>query len=479
MTSNFSASKTWGRLSKAKFEIGGEDQLAALNREFPAEPPDDPTKARLETAWKEFTKSTGIRIGTLLKSDNISFLFGAGASKEAGGILLGNVPKEIESKLLAGGIKGETVSGWLKLFYEAVRSLTPGQMKESVTDGWVQQRLNDFATAKPLAVNYEQVLACLYRWRAVLSGDGDSFQLGPEPGIKISASDLKSAIKEAKDGLISVCDLPAQKDDPNNLNVHKEFLKKVLTRPLNLKRANIFSLNYDTMLEQAADAEGIVLVDGFIGTICRTFRPESFDQDLYFPAETTEGRVHRLERVLHLYKLHGSVNWVSQEPTWNNPYGISSSQAAKQSDDSILIYPTPSKYGEVLGMPYAEIFRRFAASVVRRQSTLFVIGYGFGDEHVNAIIRQALAIPSFSLIIVDPFAPSAGSNSGFVASLRSQNDRRVWVVSGESLGIFSQFVEALLPDLRDEEILGKVMKTYKSLGGADDPRASPASENAE
>jgi hypothetical protein len=54
------------------------------------------------------------------------------------------------------------------------------------------------------------------------------------------------------------------------------------------------------------------------------------------------------------------------------------------------------------------------------------------------------------------------------------------VISRESLGIFSQFVEILLPDLRDEEILGKVMKTYKSLGGAEESKpSSTVSEYAE
>lgn len=466
----------WERLSKAVFEIGGEDQLAALRKQFPTAPADEDGRDRLAAGWKDFVKHAGIRIGTLLKSDNISFLIGAGASKEAGGILLGCVPKEIEKQLLTKGISGQQVASWLKLFYEAIRRIAPEQIDKPVTDDWVRGRLVNFSSAKPLKVNYEQVLACLFRWGAVLGDDGDSFQLGTKPGVKIDSSALKGALEEAKKTLISFCDLPTKKDT-DALKVHKEFLKKVLTRPLNLKRVNLFTLNYDTLLEKSADAEGIVLMDGFIGTIRRTFRPESFDQDLYFPAETTEGRVHRLERVLHLYKLHGSVNWISEESTWNDPYGIVASEAAQQSAESILVYPTPSKYGDILGMPYAELFRRFAASIVRRQSTLFIIGYGFGDDHVNAIIRQALAIPSFSLIIVDPFAPSAGLS--FVASLRAQKDRRVWVISGEALGAFSQFVEVLLPDLRDEEILGKVMKTYRALGGAEEPKPSVGDDNVE
>jgi hypothetical protein len=95
---------------------------------------------------------------------------------------------------------------------------------------------------------------------------------------------------------------------------------------------------------------------------------------------------------------------------------------------------------------------------------LFVIGYGFGDEHVNAIIRQALAIPSFTLVVVDP-----DPKSEFVGHLKQLNDERVWLVGGMKLGTFEQFVEKLLPDLQEEEITAKVMKTYKALAPADPP----------
>jgi hypothetical protein len=246
-------------------------------------------------------------------------------------------------------------------------------------------------------------------------------------------------------------------------------LRKVLTRPLNLKRANIFTLNYDALVEKAADAIGVVLFDGFVGTVRRVFRPESYDHDLYFPAETTEGRVHRLDRVFHLFKLHGSITWRAQAPDWDNPYGVSAT-GTSAAEDAPLIYPTPTKYGETLGMPYAELFRRFASAVVRPQSTLLVIGYGFGDEHVNAIIRHALAIPSFTLVVVDPSPPAPDPAGTFLA----KRYRRLWLLAGDSFGRFSTFVDSALPDLRDEEILRRVMETHRSLGVA--PSASPAIE---
>ena len=246
-------------------------------------------------------------------------------------------------------------------------------------------------------------------------------------------------------------------DEP--LRSHRKFIKKVLTRPLNLRRANLFTLNYDTLIEQAGDAEGSVLVDGFVGTLRRVFRPESYDIDFYFPAQTTEGRVHRFDRALHLYKLHGSITWHRCEPDWENPFGIYATfYNQSYPTDDVLIYPSPLKYGQTLGMPYSELFRRFGNAIAQPQSALFVIGYGFGDDHVNALIRQALAIPSFTLVVVDP-----DPKSDFVSELERLEDERVWIVKGWGLGTFEHFVAKLLPDLREEEIDAKVMKTFKEL----------------
>jgi hypothetical protein len=191
----------------------------------------------------------------------------------------------------------------------------------------------------------------------------------------------------------------------------------------------------------------------------RAFRPESYDHDLYFPAETTEGRVHRLDRVLHLYKLHGSTTWITEPAGWDNPYGVRSQGEEAPSDQTLVIYPTPAKWGEALGMPYSELLRRFATAVVRPQSVLFVVGYGFGDEHICAIVRQAMAVPSMALVVVDP-SPA----SSFVKQLQERGDQRVWIFSGKTLGTFGGFVKHVLPDLRDEGIRRDVMETYRALG---------------
>lgn len=453
---------TFELLSDARFEIGGEDQLAELRSKHSRTPVDAESTRRLEGDWTRLIADVHIHTGTLLKTDTLSFLLGAGASKECGGPLIGTIPLELERRLLDEGIADPGDPSWLQCFYLAARSVgglgvaLPAKREEFRQR---QSEVADHATAKTLPVNFETLLSLLYRWRSALPPGGGRLRLNGDPPVDLQSAVIEECLRRATSALTFLCRLPAEGATHAGFAAYKGLLRKVLTRPLNLKRANIFTLNYDTLVEQAADAEGVVTVDGFVGSVRRTFRPESYDHDLYFPAETTEGRVHRLDRVLHLYKLHGSVTWTAEEPSWENPYGIRAHAEEMPDDQPVLIYPTPAKWGKALGMPYAELLRRFSAAVVRPQSVLFVLGYGFGDEHICAIVRQALAIPSFTLVIVDP-----DPQSDFVGKLKQQSDRRVWFLSGSTFGAFTGFVRHALADLRDESIRRKVMDTYRALG---------------
>ena len=400
------------------------------------------------------------RVGTLLQTETVSLLLGAGASLDCGGLLIGSVPLPLERHLVSKGISGSDparVRKWLKLFYLAVRHTGTEQTAVTREEILARRKKLDGGQAKTFGVNYEQVLSTLHRWRSALLETDGRLRLDGTPRVDATATELDTCLDNAGHVLADACDLPTT-DKRSHLETHKTLIRKLLTRPLNLKRVNIFTLNYDTLVEQATDATGAVLLDGFVGRQRQVFRPESYEQDLYFPGDTTEGRVHRSDRVLHLYKLHGSITWRSETPTVDDPYGVRHVPFAPTEGRPLLIYPTPAKYGETLGHPYSELFRRFANALVRTQSVLFVIGYGFGDEHVNAIIRQALAVPSFTLVIVDP-----NPQSEFVQTLREQKDRRIWIIQGYEFGTLAGFTKEVLPDLRDEEIRKKVIATQNAL----------------
>jgi len=451
------------KLSEYHLQIGTDD---IINRHLAPILADDPEKAAQKLM--EVLKEMRVRIGTLLKTDNVSFLFGAGASISADGFSLANIPKRIEEDLLRKvneeQIKKkkekdkDEVPSWIELFYRTVSAIKKTSFSfEDRKRLFEPESESDY---NEIPINLEDYLSHLHMWLAGMGVTGNSMVLSFSDASEcnIDKSDLDRLIKEITRSLSALLDLPnPDKDDA--LKSHRRFIKKVLTRPLNLRRANLFTLNYDTLLEQAADAEGAVLVDGFVGTLRRVFRPESYDLDFYFPAQTTEGRVHRFDRALHLYKLHGSITWHRCDQNWENPYGLYATFFNQDcQEDDVLIYPSPLKYGQALGLPYSELFRRFGNAIVQPQSVLFTMGYGFGDEHVNALIRQALAIPSFTLVIVDP-----DPNNYFVSELEALEDERVWIVKGWDLGTFENFVQKLLPDLREEEIYAKVMSTFMAL----------------
>ena len=192
-----------------------------------------------------------------------------------------------------------------------------------------------------------------------------------------------------------------------DLRHHEELLRRILLRSTTLPRAKVFTLNYDLLLERALDNIGVHYFDGFLGTINRTMRTESYHYDLYYPGETTEGRVSRVDRVLHFYKLHGSINWRRRTSSASEVV-ISHTEPAEAEYGDVMIYPSPLKVTEMNGYPYSEMFRHFSTHIHQPQSVLICIGYAFQDSHVNRLIYQALTIPSFVLIVVSPQSSNPG-----------------------------------------------------------------------
>ena len=432
------------------FEIGGEDLFASVNAENQAD----------EKQIELITERARQRVGELLKIENISVLLGAGASKECGGPMLRTIPIAIESQLCKAGITQNPdlqVEDWLLLFYDAIKFISQDDSVVTSKDD-INSRYGQIKKCKisdELKVNYEDLLSTLHRWSAALLNKAENLIIKGDIDITISRLSLEECIKQVTKVLANNCNVEVGE---NELLTHRNFIRKLLSRPFNLRRANIFTLNYDTLIEQASDNAGIELFDGFVGTNKRYIRPESYEHDLHIQIETSKGQVHPHDRVLRLYKLHGSITWKASDTSYFNPYGVEMVNFERiRDEDRLLIYPATNKYGDSLGMPYAELFRRFSSNVARSQSALFVVGYGFEDDHVNTIIQQALTFPSFTLVIVDP-----DPKSDLVKSFKRMEDSRIWIISG-GIGKFSNFVEKILPDLIEDKIRTAIIKSQSEF----------------
>lgn len=181
-------------------------------------------------------------------------------------------------------------------------------------------------------------------------------------------------------------------------------------------RLNIFTTNYDRLIEAGADAAGLRLIDRFVGALAPIFRSSRLDVDMHYNPPGIRGEPRYLEGVARFTKLHGSLDWVAVENDILRiglPFGAKSIEpflgAAGLGNkySSVMIYPNAAKDRETAEYPYVELFRDFASALCRPNSTLVTYGYSFGDDHINRVIRDMLTIPSTHLVIID-FSDSTG-----------------------------------------------------------------------
>lgn len=214
--------------------------------------------------------------------------------------------------------------------------------------------------------------------------------------VELSFSEI---ITEIETTIKSSCSLLLPENSP-----HELFLDKITKRKSSSPRIKIFT-NYDTLFEQAANKINGILIDGFSFTGPRTFSGRNFDYDI---VKRDNSRLSEdkdfIERVIHLYKLHGSVNWdrKGQDIIIN-----------EETEDPLMIYPRSSKYESSYEQPYFEMMSRFQANLRKTNVTLLSIGFSFNDKHLVTTIFEALnQNPSFKLIIVDPCCGN-GNNKTF------------------------------------------------------------------
>ena len=411
------------------------------------------------------------RIRCMLKNylelDNVNFLFGTGSSIIIGARSIQSIPLSIEESIKAENPQEEDGKGKDSLYDEfitIIKTLQDEPEKEKRLS-WK----NDEGEEVFGEIDYslEKLLNYLLAIDFIQEHSANA----------ITYKYIGSLITIIKRELFRLCDLDLQPiNEPllsdiakkhlneNRYYYHEHFTKKVLQRSLNLKRANIFTTNYDLAFDKAFDRLGINYINGFSGFHNRYFKPETFEYDIFFPGSTTQGKVQRIEKVLRYFKIHGSLTWVNRDPSANCVYGIEElpMELIRKNEeyDSLMIYPTTVKKSYTLDYPYSELFRQFSVSIAQPQSVLITFGYSFSDEHINDLIYQALTIPSFTLIIVD-FKGVDGSAE--IKRLMELNDPRIIIMQGTQLGDFPFFVEQVMPDLIEFDTNAKIAETMQKL----------------
>ncbi len=176
----------------------------------------------------------------------------------------------------------------------------------------------------------------------------------------------------------------------------------------------VFSLNYDLLFENAFDVSSENLVEtGFTPKLVSNEKIKVWDEST-FNDEHSESK-------LHLYKLHGSLNW-EYDPVYEL---IKEKQSLYDGKEPLIIFG--SAYKMLSFDPFLFILSEFRKRLIN-SSLLVVVGYSFHDKYINNLLIQQLQQSNTKrMIVVDPF-PMAGTEKDFVDKLekiqtiRSIND---------------------------------------------------------
>lgn len=410
------------------FLKGGEDVVAA--------------KGATEFDWEKAAIRVRESLHDALNARHLSFLFGSGCS----------------SLVVDGSQRGiDTMVPLAKEFLLAASDSNDELFPSQAERDALKVHLGFDLSAAEFAGNLERLMEVLYSVKFVLQRSSNAELIKAKDAVA-------SIIRKVTAFVARKCsDTPFAKGDPTVIDLYQTFYRRLVYRDRTLPRPWIFTTNYDLISETALDRLGMPYCNGFSGTVERRFNPTTYRYALAEQLDLTSRKWAAVDNFIYLCKLHGSINWVEEGGSLFPIREVHGSGASPE-DSRVMIYPTPMKQNASFGSPYSDLFREFQGRIVREQSVLFVLGYSFGDEHVNNLIFQALTVPTFRLVAFLP--PDVG---GVGQKLRDLKDPRIWLIGGSGpepgahAHYFNTFVEKFMPESPGDKVDSAVKKVLEEL----------------
>ncbi len=218
---------------------------------------------------------------------------------------------------------------------------------------------------------------------------------------------------------------------------HQNFIRALFNRThagISERRCpvNIFTTNYDTLLEDALALERIPYWDGFTGGAV------GFRSHFY-------GNENQLSNAkADLIKLHGSIDWhmCDEGRIWR----VRDFDIYPKRESSVMIYPQATKYIATQRDPFAMQFELLRCALRSpKENVLAICGYSFGDEHINQEIDMALTQPENKTTVI---AFSKAKNDVLDKWLGGIWAQRLYVVTED--GIYVRGENKLSFTLEDE-----------------------------
>ncbi|EOR95265.1 hypothetical protein ADIARSV_1563 [Arcticibacter svalbardensis MN12-7] len=162
----------------------------------------------------------------------------------------------------------------------------------------------------------------------------------------------------------------------------------------------IFTTNYDLIIEKSLEASQIPYFDGFVGAFEPFFWQESID--------TFVKKNDLTQNWIRLWKIHGSLSWF-----WKNDDKAKTQKVIRLGrvetipmGNELVIYPSKDKYDSSKKQPFIAYFDRFKNYLLNGELLFVFTGYSFSDQHINEIIFNCLRQNNRLTILVFCFKDS-------------------------------------------------------------------------
>ncbi|WP_431048915.1 SIR2 family protein [Roseateles sp. L2-2] len=158
-------------------------------------------------------------------------------------------------------------------------------------------------------------------------------------------------------------------DLPIGENPYSELVSWI--NGINRKHAvEVFTTNYDLLLENALERARTPYFDGFSGSKNAFFDPSSISKN-DLPA-----------RWVRLWKLHGSIGWEANDngEVFRVPH----------SKNASLVYPSHIKYDQTQAAPFSSLFERLKNFILEPDCLILSTGFSFADAHISSRLLECL-----------------------------------------------------------------------------------------
>jgi len=223
--------------------------------------------------------------------------------------------------------------------------------------------------------------------------------------ISVGATDVRGFTdSELSDLEISICKRIAEKlkvSLPDNKTPYHKLAKWIH----NIERdtpIEIFTTNYDLLVEEAFEYIGVPYFDGFVGSKQPFFDLRAVE-DCLIPKHWSR-----------LWKIHGSINWYQK-----NKKDVYRSTSLEESDPCI-IQPSHLKYDQSRKMPYLALIDRLNKFLRQNSAVLIMSGYSFSDEHLNDTILNALKANPTAMVIGLLFGPLTSKEEKIEGDIKTE-----------------------------------------------------------